>query len=463
MAGPLLPGPLYTGDSPVNAAARYEEFSYRYPEGSSSSLSEITLQLDGGLTLLGGASGSGKTTLLRSLNGLVPHFHGGQASGAACVLGEDLRTSSTRRLAREVAMVFQEPESQFVLSTVRREVAFGPENLGLPPTEISDRVEHALLQMGIQDFARRRISTLSGGQRQRVALAAALAMRPRLLALDEPTSQLDDQGADALRRECSTLASQGLAVVIAEHRPWRVDTPGSRRLELDQGSLTPALGTELGPTPLPPHPRRPPGPVAWETRDLTVGHEEAVAAGVSMGCRKGEVLCLTGANGSGKTTLLRTIVGLLRPMSGAVDRSPGRRAYLPQEPGGVLHQPSLLEEVTQTARWLRLDCSPWPILEEFQLTDLAARDPRDLSTGQRQRAALAAVLVGEPEMVFLDEPTRGADPTSRQLLMRVLDRLAERGAAILVATSDSLFAQQIGDRVQELESGRLVDRGERAA
>ncbi len=447
----------------MSEVARFDGFSYRYPDSEALSLNQITLQLGEGLTLLTGSSGSGKSTLLRSLNGLVPHFHGGQARGRAWILGQDLRATSTRRLAREVAMVFQEPESQFVLATVRREVAFGPENLGRPAAEIADRVEAALQAMGVGELAERRISTLSGGQRQRVALAAALAMRPRLLALDEPTSQLDDAGADSLRRACQRLAAQELAVVVAEHRPWRVDSPGSRRLELSHGSLTPALGSKSGLRPLPRRPPHPFGPSAWELSELVVGHQEPVAAGINLGCRQGEVLCLTGPNGSGKTTLLRTAAGLLRPLSGSVDRRPGRCAYLPQEPGGVLHQASLVEEVRQTIRWLKLDCSPWPMLEEFGLSSLAGIDPRDLSTGQRQRVALAAVLVGSPELVFLDEPTRGADPNSRQLLLRVLERLAARGSAVLVATSDTQFAHQIGDRVHELAGGQLRERDETAA
>jgi energy-coupling factor transport system ATP-binding protein len=448
----------------VTELAKFEDFGYRYPEAAEPALRDINLALQGGLTLLGGASGGGKTTLLRSLNGLVPHFHGGQAQGWASILGEDLRTSSTRRLARQVSLVFQEPESQFVLATVRREIAFGPENLGLPASEIADRVDESLDSMGISGLAERRIATLSGGQRQRVALAAALAMRPRLLLLDEPTSQLDDQGATSLRHVCQGLAKRGLAVVVAEHRPWRVDSPGSSRLELDRGSLVPPGAPRPGPGPLV-RQRRPSsgGRLAWELFDLSVGHGGPVAAGINLACHQGEVIGLTGPNGSGKTTLLRTVAGLLRPLSGRVERQPGRRAYLPQEPGGILHQASLADEVRQTIRWLQLDCEPAPILEEFRLAALADRDPRDLSTGQRQRAALAAVLVGRPEMVFLDEPTRGADPSSRELLLRVLDRLASEGSAVLVATSDTQFAHQISDRVLELSRGCLRERGDQAA
>jgi len=447
----------------VTEVARFEDFSYRYPESARRSLESLNLLLTNGLTVLTGPSGSGKTTLLRTLNGLIPHFHGGWASGEASVMGHDLRLASTRRLAREVAMVFQEPESQFVLATVQREVAFGPENLGLPGSEIATRVESALEAMGVHHLGSRRLTTLSGGQRQRVALASALAMKPALLVLDEPTSQLDDAGAAALRKECERLCDQGLAVVAAEHRPWRVEVEGARRLELSRGRLGKAGGRtqEGGLAPLRRH--RAAGDIAWELQDLTIGHGDPLAEGVKLSCRRGEVLCLTGPNGSGKTTLLRTAAGLLPPLSGSVQREPGRAAYLPQEPGGVLHQVSVFEEVRQTDRWLKLNCDPWPILAEFQIASLAESDPRDLSTGQRQRAALAAVLLGGPEMVFLDEPTRGADPTSRQLLGQMLDRLAQAGSAILVATSDSQFARQLGDRVFQLAGGRLQASGEMAA
>ncbi len=227
--------------------AVFHDFSYRYPGGELWSLDRLNLRLEDGLTLITGSVGKRKTTLLRSLNGLVPHFHGGTARGCATVLGHDLRTTTTRQLARQVALVFQEPEAQFVLATVRREVAFGPENLGLPPASIRHRVDDALAVMGISPLGNRRIATLSGGQRQRVALASALAMTPRLLVLDEPTSQLDADGAEGLRRECERLAGSGVSVVVAEHRPRRIASGQARWLELSGGALVPveAAGTPL--------------------------------------------------------------------------------------------------------------------------------------------------------------------------------------------------------------------------
>ncbi|HET6874492.1 MAG TPA: ABC transporter ATP-binding protein, partial [Acidimicrobiales bacterium] len=178
-----------------------ERLSYTYPvwaDRPAPALQDVGLVLDAGITVLTGDSGAGKSTLLRVLNGLVPHFHGGRISGRASVLGMDVISTPTRELARHVGFVFQEPENGFVRSTVELEVAFGPENLGLTPKAIRRQVGSAMERVGISDLAKRRLRTLSGGERQRVALAGVLAAEPAVLALDEPTSQLDPAGAARL-------------------------------------------------------------------------------------------------------------------------------------------------------------------------------------------------------------------------------------------------------------------------
>ncbi|MHB8324290.1 MAG: ABC transporter ATP-binding protein [Candidatus Dormibacteria bacterium] len=440
----------------MRSRAGFDAFSYWYPGTGVPALNQVDLVISEGLTILTGPSGSGKTTLLRCLNGLVPHFHGGEARGRVEILGQDLRGLTPRRLARDVAMVFQEPEAQMVLPVVDQEVAFGPANLGLPAAAVRERVQRALAAMGILHLARRRVATLSGGERQRVALAGALAMAPQLLVLDEPTSQLDDDGASALRQQLDRLVEEGMSVVVADHRPQRLPDRGAHRVLLRAGRPE-----ALEPAPTWPSRQRGSGAwggLAWEATSLTVGHDSPVLDGVCLQCHRGEVLAVTGANGAGKTTLLRTLAGLLKPISGELHREPGRRAYLPQDPGALLHQSTVLAEIEQTIRWMRLDCSPREVLSQFGLCDLAGRDPRDLSTGQRQRAALAAILVGSPDMVFLDEPTRAADQQSREALFLAVERLARRGVAVLVATSDGEFAEQVGDVVVVAERGHLRQR-----
>ncbi len=169
--------------------------SYWYPGSAEPALRQVWTELQDGFTVVTGPSGGGKSTLLRVLNGLVPHFHGGRIAGAAQVLGFDAIETPTRKLARSVGFVFQDPELQTVYSTVDREVAFGLENIGVPSRLMSGRVEEALRATGIAHLAGRSVRTLSGGERQRVALASSIAMRAQLVVLDEPTSQLDPDGA----------------------------------------------------------------------------------------------------------------------------------------------------------------------------------------------------------------------------------------------------------------------------
>ncbi|MGH7698155.1 MAG: ATP-binding cassette domain-containing protein, partial [Candidatus Dormibacteria bacterium] len=270
---------------------------------------------------------------------------------------------------------------------------------------------------------------------------------------DEPTSQLDPGGVQLLHAQCRRLVREGRTVVLAEHREL---SAGER-----PGAVVCLEGGRIAANALLPQgasrrvPQRVSGEAAWELCEAAIGHRLPIAGPVNLRCHRGEILGLTGVNGSGKTTLLRTAAGLLQPLAGSVRRGPGRAAYLPQDPGALLHQPTALAEVAQTIRWLGLRCPAGPIIEEFALGALADRDPRDLSSGQRQRVALAAILVGGPEMVFLDEPTRGIDSDSRARLRAVLDRLAAAGAAVLVATSDWDFAQEISDRLVALERGRL--------
>ena len=189
---------------------------------------------------------------------------------------------------------------------------------------------------------------------------------------------------------------------------------------------------------------------------LEVGRGQRLLKVGDLALSGGEVVGLTGANGSGKTTLLRTLAGLLPPLAGEVRKGASRVAYLPQEPGALLHQRTVRLEVEQTRRWLRLTAPGAPVLERFNLQKLADLDPRDLSAGERQRAALAAILVGDPELVLLDEPTRGADAAARRALFAALEHLAGRGTAVLVATNDHQFAAAAADRVLELADGELA-------
>jgi energy-coupling factor transporter ATP-binding protein EcfA2 len=428
----------------------------------------------------------------------VPHFHGGTISGSAMVGALDVLRTPTRRLAREVGFVFQDPEMQFVSATVEREIAFGLENLGMDRLEMRMRVGDALAAVGAGALRGRSVASLSGGERQRVSLAAAMALRPPLVALDEPISQLDPIGAAAVVEACLELVAAGTAVIISEHRLERLLPVADRLMIIEAGRLdgpaTPGLlaarlpvapavvemGRRLGWTPLPLGvemvgdrlpilredmvPDRPPtnprrGACAWEVRDVTAGPGGDVLERVNLAGSPGEVVVLMGPNGGGKTTLLRVLGGLLRPRSGIVERAPGRVAYLPQDPAALLHRPSVRAEVEATLRWAGSPESADGILGELGLSAVAERYPRDLSSGQRQRAAVACVLAGRPTIALLDEPTRGMDTAARFDMIALLRRLRDEGTAIVLATHDGDLAAEIGDRIVRAEGGRLGDLG----
>jgi energy-coupling factor transport system ATP-binding protein len=434
-------------------------FTYRYPHAGIPALDRVDLEVPDGFTLVAGASGSGKSSLLRVFNGLVPHFHGGTVSGLATVCGRDVVTTPTRVLATQVGFVFQDPELQAVYPSVERDVAFGLENIGAPPALLHSRVGEALERAGIAHLRGRAVATLSGGERQRLAIAGVLAMRPSLVVLDEPLSQLDDQGAAELVTTLVDLAKQGTAVVMAEHRFEKLALVTGCRVTID-GSRIVSPDTSIGAaatavrSPIVTTGARPAGAVAWRVDGLATGPARTpVLEGVTLEGRRGEVVALVGPNGGGKTTLLRTLAGLLAPISGTVERAPGRVAFLPQNPMALLHRASVAAEIAWTVRRDGSAGDATGLMSELGLTNLAQRDPRDLSSGERQRAALAAVLAGSPHIALLDEPTRGMDDGARDALCRVVLRMRASGCSIVLATHDINLARSVADRIVSIGAG----------
>ncbi len=444
----------------MTAVLRLSRLSYAYPQSRARALDGIELSLESGLVLLTGPSGGGKSTLLRVCNGLVPHFHGGVIGGRAQVMGRDVATTPTRDLARDVGFVFQDPERQAVYATVERDVAFGLENLGIPRAEMVCRLDEALATCGISHLRTRAISSLSGGERQRLALAGVLAMRPRFLVLDEPLSQLDPEGAGALLAALGTAVRAGTAALIAEHRVEGLVTAG-RILRIDQGRLNEVehTGTVIAAVPLGERrtfhrPTAVPAEARWELRGVTAGNAGVpVVHDLNLAGGEGEVIVLTGPNGSGKTTLLRTIAGLTPTLAGAVRRTPGRVGYLPQNPAVLLHRATVRDEVAWTLRRSGSQESPERILGALGLSSVADRYPGDLSSGERQRAALACVIVGSPAIVLLDEPTRGMDDASRDALTAAVTGIAEAGGSVVLATHDRALAGALATRVLDLRDG----------
>jgi energy-coupling factor transport system ATP-binding protein len=425
------------------ALARVTSLSFAYP-GAGAALRDVSLELrEGERIALLGPSGSGKSTLLRALAGLVPHFHGGHFEGRVEVAGLDTRRTRPAELAGIVATVFQDPEDQVVMTRVANEVAFGLENLGVPPDAIWPRTAAALEAVGAAHLADRRTTELSGGELQRVCLAAALALGPRLLLLDEPTSQLDPDGASAF---LSAVAASGTTVVLSEQRIERALAFADRVLYVEEGRLLldapvaegrewlarerPLFMHTHAHGPCAPRPTRPLATVSG----IRFGYPgRPVLDGIDLTVRRGEIVALEGPNGSGKTTLAKLVAGLLEPDEGDVVRT-GRAAYLSQDPGRYLVKETALEEAALAVGGDERRARA--ALERVGLAHLADRHPRDLSSGERERLGIAAVAVSDPDLLVLDEPTRGVDPVRRAELVAWLQELAAAGRGILVATHD---------------------------
>jgi energy-coupling factor transporter ATP-binding protein EcfA2 len=431
--------------------------TYRYPGGEADALDIHDLRIGAGLTVVTGASGSGKSSLLRVCNGLVPHFHGGTIGGSAVVCGHDVISTTTRVLATKVGFVFQDPELQSVYPTVARDVAFGLENIAMPAAAMPERVVDALEMTGIAHLRDRAVATLSGGERQRLALAGVLAMRPRVLVLDEPLSQLDEDGSRSVVAILAALSSAGTAVIVAEHRLDQLGLLGGRVLAIEGGLMVdpdrggPSLVTQMLRASAPNMAVR---NVAWQLTGVATGPARTpILEDICLEGQEGEVVALVGPNGGGKTTLLRTIAGLLAPLAGRAERRPGRVAFLPQNPMALLHRATVAAEVAWTVRGDPPNGDASMMLAELGLDHLATRDPRDLSTGERQRAAIAAVLAGRPRIALLDEPTRGMDSAARDALCGAIQRMRAAGSSIVIATHDKNLTAALADRTVAVGAG----------
>ena len=494
----------------------FDDLTVSY-DGAQPVLRRVSFEVpEGDLCVVVGRTGTGKSTLLGAINGLVPHFSGGQVSGEVRVAGRSTRSHRPRDLADVVGFVGQDPLTGFVTDTVEDELAYGMEQLGVPPLGMRKRVEETLDVMGIADLRRRPLLSLSGGQQQRVAIGAVLAAQPRVLVLDEPTSALDPTAAQDVLSAITTLVHEvGLTVVMAEHRLERVmhaaDSvlwlPGDGRAVLGPpgqvlavadvvpplAELAATLGwdevplsvrqarrrvarEELVLRPLPPRtPASGPATAAEtlvraESLSVRYGKTHAVR-GVDLTINAGERVALMGRNGAGKSSMLwalqgtqpstgRLVVAGQDPRRAEVDHIRASVALVPQTPADLLYLPTVAQECAQADRESqRPPGSTAQLLATIgaQLDDHS--NPRDLSEGQRLALVLAIQLVAAPPLVLLDEPTRGLDYGMKRELARFLVDLAQAGTAVVVSTHDVEFAASCSERTIVMGEGEIVADG----
>ncbi|MBC9958136.1 ABC transporter ATP-binding protein [Yimella sp. cx-51] len=489
----------------------------QYVGADAPALQDVDLHIpEGEFALVVGTTGVGKSTLLGAMNGLVPHFTGGRLRGRVTVGGYDTRQHPPREMADVVGRVGQDPVAGFVTDTVEEELAYGMEQLAVPPTVMRKRVEEVLDLLGIADLRSRPLHMLSGGQQQRVAIGSALTTQPQVLILDEPTSALDPTAAeDVLAAVTRLVHDLGTTVVIAEHRMERVvqyaDSlvllPGSGRVVhgpaatlMQDSPIAPPvveLGRLAGWQPLPlsvrdarrsaaslrnglagKHiervERRPSdGPPALQAKKVTVTYGPKVAVReVDVTLRPGTVTALMGRNGSGKSTLMWALQGALPRHSGSVrvgdidpaqvspERSRAAVGLVPQSAADLLYLQTVRAECETADTAAGREPGRCRALLDSLVSGIRdEQHPRDLSEGQRLALVLAVQLTAQPPVLLLDEPTRGLDYSAKAQLHKQLDLLAAQGHSVMVATHDVEFVAQVADRVMVMAEGELIADG----
>ena len=424
---------------------------------------------EGAFALLTGSTGSGKSTLLRLAKPEVSPT--GTLVGHVLAFGKEVCEFSPVESAQTVGLVFQSPDSQIVCDTVWHEMAFGLENLGTPVSEMRRRVAETCMFFGMEPWFRRQTASLSGGQRQMLALAATLAMRPRLLLLDEPTSMLDPVAEkDFLAMLFRANRELGVTVVVATHAPepmrdvatcaFRVEQGRVRELSLNEAiaacAFRPEAVKRATGKPAVSHSKP-----ALSLRDTWFRYErnsDWVLRGLDLAAPEGEVTAIVGGNGSGKTTLLQLACGVLAPQRGRLSRPhAASQAYLPQSPRAILSAQTVREELMLWSKGAGYgEAQVTAMMERLGLTGVAARNPLDLSGGQQQLVAFAKLLLTQPDLLILDEPTKGLDAAARAKLACLVQELRQEGRSVLLATHDLAFVSAVADSVSLLFDGAVT-------
>ena len=419
----------------------------------------------GAFALLVGGTGSGKSTLLSLLKPEIAPA--GELAGELRVLGEDVADMDVRASAERVGYVFQDPENQIVCETVWHEMAFGLENLGVSRDEMRRRVAETSYFFGLEDWLHRDTDTLSGGRKQLLSLAAVLALRPRVLLLDEPTSQLDPVAEKNFLHALFRVNRElGCTVVVATHQPrpmleyatcaYRIEAGrvcevadlaslGGREGLLTLDSCRPAQGEAPGAAAI---------REGWFRYDRAAGW---VLRGLDVAFSAGAVHAIVGGNGCGKSTMLSVLAKTAKLQRGRMMRGAASAALLPQNPKALLVAETVRDELMEWASTCGYDeVAAQEQAARLGLTGLEARHPYDLSGGQRQLLALAKLLLIGPELLLLDEPTKGLDLASRRIIARALRDHAQAGGTVIMATHDLDFAEQVSDDVAMMFDGEIA-------
>jgi len=477
----------------------FENVCYSYPRAKIPALDRINLSVtEGEFLAVMGENGSGKTTLCKLFNGIIPHLSGGRLTGTVTVDGECTTESSVSRLALKVGVVLDDPDAQLFTSSVRHEAAFGPENLLLPPPEIEERVRHALGAVGLGGFENRQPATLSGGEKQRLCIAAALAMKSKILVLDEPLCRLDPDGAAEVMSVLKDLRTQyGITIIMADHNSAGMREFADRvcilkngriaacdtaenifadRALLEENGIRPPINTDIFSV------------FTDKNEDFHGKKNEAAAIDItnfsysygsdsfienlSLSVADNDFIALIGRNGCGKTTLLKNITGLLRPNAGeiyirgknskeftvpAISKEIG---FVMQNTDNQLFTDSVFNEVSFALKNLGFSKTEIRRRVEDALRAVGLEEPdafpHALSRADRTKTVIACVLAMGCKIIILDEVDVGQDYRGSLKIMGIARELHSKGFTIIFVTHNMSLACEYAYRLIMMEKKGIV-------
>ena len=487
--------------------ASIQNLTFTYPEQEQPILRDVSVSLErGDFAVLAGPSGSGKSTLLRQMKTvLAPH---GRREGTITLNGTPIDEIPAQEQAAKIGFVMQSPDSQIVTDKVWHELAFGLESLGVDSGEIRARVAEMASFFGIENWFHKSTNQLSGGQKQLLNLASIMVLQPELLVLDEPTSQLDPIAAtDFLQTLVRINRELGTTILICEHRLEDVIPMANRLIVMDRGNIiasdspvssfgilkrmdhpmllsmpTPmkvwsaagfdcdcpltvsdgrnALTDHASTHPLRPVPKRPyiqkGSTPCLELKEVWFRYEREspdILKGVSLQVYPGELLCILGGNGTGKSTTLGILGGIQKPYRGKRILGNARVCALPQNPQMLLVNKTVREELLSGAD----ESAAGEMAALCRLDGLLDRHPFDLSGGEQQRTALAKVLLQKPDILLLDEPTKGLDGDFKEVFASILEELKTCGVSVIMVSHDVEFCARYADRCALFFDGGIVN------
>lgn len=493
-----------------------KNLDYWYAGQEKKSLNNINLQIHKGeILFVVGRSGSGKSTLAKAITGTVPQFYGGKIRGEVLIKNIPLKDMSHRDRAKEITLVFQDPERQLMMNKVHREIAFGLESVGMEESIIERRVWEAMQFSNILDIAERDIGSLSGGEKQRLAITSAIAYLPGCIILDEPTSQLDPSAAEEVITLIKKINEElGTTIIVIEQRIDKWFEIADRMVIMEAGAiifngskeeiyrehyesfypeyfkLAKRLGYKEPPRSFK-HMRRLVGSeqitikplelrgtkaetACIKIRNLKVNYGSIQALkNINITIKEGDFLGIIGSNGAGKSTLLKSIMGLssyegsINILDKEVKKLKLKEiskiiGYVSQNPNDYITKDTVYEELKFTLD--NHSIKDYALIDELMvklgIEDLRHKNPRDLSGGEKQRVAIASILVTKPRILMLDEPTRGLDYDTKVKLGALLKELNEEGTTIIMVTHDMEFASRLCKNFILMFNGRVAALGD---